>query len=106
MCVGWQKEIIDPLEEAIAPRKLVWKEKYGRLRLEWILDPDGGIHSVGGLGMLVEEASKLCCAMCGGWHGWERVGKDGGPLKVTTAPVRGWYLTLCEKCRMEAERNG
>ena len=103
---GWRQEIIEPFEALIAPRKLIWKEKFGLIRTEWLLDPDGSIRQVGPFGTVIEEASRLCCGACGGWRGWMRSGKDEGPLEVTTAPVRGWYLTLCEKCRMEAERNG
>jgi hypothetical protein len=98
---GWQREIIDPVEALIAPRTLVWKEKWGQIRVEWIRNPDGDILPCGGVDTIIEEASKLCCADCGRWNGWLRR-DDDGPAEVTTAAVRGWYVTLCQWCREKA----
>jgi hypothetical protein len=98
---GWELEIVAPFEALIAPRKLVWKEKYGTLRAEWLRWPDGTVEMVGDYGRVLEESSRLCCADCGRWNGW--ISDSHGAAEVTTAPVHGWVMTLCTQCRTKAE---
>jgi hypothetical protein len=103
MSGGWKREIIEPFNALVAPRELVWKEKYGTLRAEYLIGPDGTGSNVGPMGTVLEEASKLCCAECGRWNGWQR-GADGEAARVKNKPVRGWWLTLCQWCRAKAEQ--
>lgn len=98
---GWVQEIIHPFEALIAPRLLVWKEKYGLLRCEWLVGPGSVLTDVGPMAQVLEEASRLCCADCGRWNGW--ISDDRGMAEVTTAPVHGWVMTLCMQCRTKAE---
>ena len=101
MSAGWLREIIEPFEALIAPKKLCWKEKYGTLRCEWIVGPPPvhELENVGPMETVLEEASKRCCSACGHWHDWHYFSSGQGPTVVTTAPVHGWYLTLCGPCR-------
>lgn len=94
---GWDREIIEPFEALIAPRTLVWKEKYGTLRPEWLRLPNGRTEMVGDYGRVLEEASKLCCMACGRWHGW--ISDNRGEAVVETAWTNGWVKTLCAQCR-------
>jgi hypothetical protein len=97
---GWRREIIEPINAllAMSNRELVWKEKYGRICCEWITGP-AGLEEVG-IARLVEEASGVCCAQCGRWNGW-LLATDTEVATVTTAPVRGWEVTLCQICRAQ-----
>ena len=100
---GWQREIVDPFNALVAPWQLVWKEKYGLLRCEWLAHPLlRGLREVGPMAQVLEEASRLCCADCGRWNGWIR-GEDKHEAVVENKPVRGWFLTLCQDCRKKAE---
>lgn len=97
---GWQTQLVDPFLEvaALCPDIHIGqvKEKFGQLCL-YISGPEWAMNLANSL----EEASKLYCEDCGRCHSWRRA-NDDDYTKVTNAPVRGWYRTLCQWCREKA----
>lgn len=96
---GWRKSIIAPIDALLKPNHLGWKEKWGLIRCEWILDAS---HQIVGpvppdLSGLLEAASHRCCAECGKWQGW-LYPEDAEQTEVTTGG-KGWVYTLCQRCR-------
>lgn len=100
---GWQEHLVDPFLEVAdrCPDIHIGqvKEKFGRLCL-YVSAPEWAMN----LAQALEEVSKLYCEDCGRVQGWRKA-LDDDYAKVTTAPVRGWYRTLCQYCRAEEERS-
>lgn len=101
---GWEKSIITPIDALLAPNQLMWKEKWGLIRCEWIVGPDHKITSPvpPDLSDVIESASRLCCSECGRWDGWA-YNNETEYTKITTKSVRGWIYTLCQTCRKKME---
>jgi hypothetical protein len=100
---GWQVELVDPFLEVADRCDEIRigqiKEKFGTLRIyisgpKWAQD----------LADALEIASASYCEDCGRKDGW-RTADDSEAAKVTNAPVRGWWRTLCQHCRASREES-